>query len=204
MKRLTILVAAIALLLSLPSARAQNNQNSEQGESAQSKDRHGHGADEISGVPPQAPLKIVVVISEYDGTKKITNLPYTLYTTTEGPAKPGNETRKSMRYQVRVPISVGSGFQYQEVGTNIDYGAYALNDTSYQLVFTVDRSWAAMPGNDNNAAVGHLAADQLMVPDFREAFIVVLKSGQTVEGASATDPVTGHVLKVDVTLTVLK
>lgn len=200
MKPARILLVGLALLVALPAVRAQNTSEGQK------------------EAPPEVPLRIQVVISEFDGSKKISSLPYALYTVTAGPGGPGRGTRESMRYGVRVPISTGSfqagvgtkgtplvntQFQYQQVGTNIDYGAYAGDGGNYQLVFMIDRSWL---GTENEAAVksGGLAPGQPILPTFRDQFTVMMRNGETKEGASAVDPITGHVLKVDVTLTVLK
>ena len=197
---LIVLLAALTISVPAYSQTPFGKGNKPQTEMA---NNNGHEAE----APAAVPLKILVVISEYDGTKKVASLPYTLYTVTERHNEPN---RKSMRYHVRVPIATGSGevntqFQYQDLGTNIDYDAYVLSDDRYQVVLWVDHSWSAMPGSENKI-LGHptFAPGQPMIPDFRDNFVVVLKNGQTVEGASAVDPVTGHVLKVDVTLTVLK
>lgn len=209
MKTAGILI--FAMLMCVAPARGQSGNNHE-GDKQQSTSEAQSGT----------PVKILVVISEFAGTKKIASLPYTLYTVTEGPANPHSVARQSMRYQLHVPVLSGNyptdtasngsarvdyQYRFQDVGTDIDYGAYTVDSDSYELVFTVDRSWASMPGPaDEQTALerGSVLTGQPILPNFRNNFEVVLKNGQTVEGASATDPVSGHVLKVDVTLTVLK
>lgn len=224
MKSSHVLLALLAALIITPVAHGQDSAANQGEQRAEIKNKKGHEVVTVSEAPTGVPLKILVVISEYDGEKKIASLPYTLYTVTEGPSDPHTGTRQSMRYQSRVPIVIGSfqagvgappkgaplvntQYQYQDVGTDIDYGAYSVGTDSYELVFSVDRSWASMPGpaTDQTALErGSALTGQPILPHFRNSFVVVLKNGQTVEGASATDPVSGHVLKVDVTLTVLK
>lgn len=209
MNRVRILLGVLALLIILPSVHGQETSQDQNSDAVHVKDKKGHEIVAISPTPTptEVPLKIQVVISEFDGSKKVSNLPYTLYTVSAGPARPTSGSRQSMRYGVRVPVAVGNGmsFQYENVGTNIDYGAYEASGGDYQLVFTIDRSWLGMPGtDDNNPKVGSVSSSRPLMPTFRDNFTVVLKNGQTVEGVSAVDPVTGHVLKVDVTLTVLK
>lgn len=199
----------LAILICVAAARGQNP-NDHQNEEQQSAPEAKFGT----------PVKILVVISEFDGGNKIGSLPYTLYTVTAGPADPHSGARQSMRYQLHVPILSGNyptepaskgitnyQYRFQDVGTDIDYGAYLVGDDSYELVFTVDRSWASTPGPASKQVAlerGSVLTGQPILPHFRNSFIVVLKNGQTVEGASATDPVSGHVLKIDVTLTALK
>jgi len=207
-------IVIFAMLMCVAPARGQDTNN------PQKKDQES-----ASETQPGTPVKILVVISEFEGAKKIASLPYTLYTLTAGPARPFSPVggpRESMRYQLRIPIVTGS-FQagigtgkeplvntqwtYQDVGTDIDYAAFTVGADSYELAFTVDRSWASVPGSSGQETTSEhvsLSTVQPMLPHFRNSFVVVLKNGQTVEGAAATDPVTGHVLKVDVTLTALK
>lgn len=200
-----------AILMCVAPVRSQNA-NDHQNEKQESAPEMKSGT----------PVKILVLISEFDGGNKIASLPYTLYTVTAGPADPHSDARQSMRYQLHVPILSGNyptgptpngnsrvdyQYRFQDVGTDIDYGAYSVGGDSYELVFTVDRSWASMPGPATKETAlerGSALTGQPILPHFRNNFVVVLRNGQTVEGASATDPVTGHVLKVDVTLTVLR
>ncbi|HLV93797.1 MAG TPA: hypothetical protein VKS44_01285 [Candidatus Acidoferrales bacterium] len=220
MKSLRTALGMLAIVLALPGAYGQNDNGQDKGQTA-TNDKAAH---ELTARPeePGVPLKILVVISEFVGSKKTSSLPYTLYTVSQGPAKPYSGPRNSLRYGVKVPIPAGShDFNYQNVGTNIDYGAYERAGGDYQLVFTIDRSWVGMPDDEKESALqtntgaavrttggGADTSDDRtprpLMPSFRDNFSIVLRNGQTVEGASAVDPVTGHVLKVDVTLTVLK
>lgn len=204
MKPARILLAVLALLVALPMAQAQDATNEQNDHTADIKSKKGHETAAVSQAPAEVPLKILVVISEFAGSKRVSSLPYTLYTTTAGTAGPRRSSTASMRYGVRVPIQMGSNESvYQNVGTDIDYGAYDAGAGDYQLVFTVDRSWVGISGDETNLKAGALPGRPLL-PTFRNNFTLVLRNGQTAEGASAVDPVTGHTLKVDVTLTVLK
>ena len=198
MKRVRIVPVVLAILFVVPAAWVQNAR-------AQEKNGQTATAEKESGTP----LKIQVVISEFDGSKKISSFPYTLHATTEGPAGPHRGATNSMRYGVKVPILVGEhDYTYESVGTNIDYGAYEGTGGNYELVFTVDRSWVGMLGKDDDTlktvSATAVSPGRPLLPTFRNSFTLVLGNGQTAEGVSAVDPVTGHVLKVDVTLTVLK
>lgn len=219
MKSSHVLLALFAALIITPVAHGQDSATNQDEQQTEIKNKKGHEVATVSETPTGVPVKILVVINEFEGEKKIGSLPYTLYTLTEGPAAPfhpGGGLRESMRYQLRIPIVTGSfqagagndkavvnnQYMYQDVGTDIDYAAFTVGADSYELAFTVDRSWASVPdssGQQNLLSTGHP-----LLPHFRNNFVVMLKDGQTVEGASAADPVSGHVLKVDVTLTVLK
>lgn len=222
MKSSHVLLALFAALIITPVAHGQDSATNQDEQQTEIKNKKG---DEVTTVS-EIPVKILVVINEFEGAKKIATLPYTLYTLSAGPGSPFRHPvqgpRESMRYQLRIPIVTGTyqggasakgsplvntQYQFQDVGTDIDYTARTLPNDSYELDFTVDRTWASMPGAANDEVAlerGSVVTGQPILPHFRNSFVVVLKNGQTVEGASATDPVSGHVLKVDVTLTVLK
>jgi hypothetical protein len=92
-----------------------------------------------------------------------------------------------------------SDFQYRNVGTNIDCGATDFADGSYQLSLSVENS-SALTGVGSKDELGG-------APLFRrfETYIdPILRDGQTIQTVAATDPVTGEVVKIDVTLNVVK
>jgi hypothetical protein len=178
-----VIVAATWVLLGLPTVFAQEKSGPE--------------------APPEVPLKVQVVLTEFDGTQKISSLPYTLNMLGTGP---NNQRAAHLRFGVKVPIATGvSSFTYEDVGTNIDGDAVLGKDGQYRLDLTVDRSSVTMPNNGADWKPGQsYTSTEPLIRSFRENFTVVVKDGQTVQGTSAVDPVTGHVLKVDVTLNVLK
>jgi len=214
-----VLLALAAVLALLPSTRGQEKQGSQKDQGATPipapvldvETKKEHEAATGSEGSPQVPLKIQVVISEFDGTKKVSSLPYTLYTMGVQPGEghhPGQ-----LRYNIRVPIGSPTNYNSQNVGTNVDCTAYVQDTTAYRLEFRVNRTWVslleptekeAMVRGITTAEPGNAPVLPPPVPSFDDDFAVVLKNGQTVEGASAVDPVTGHVLKIEVTLTVLK
>ena len=49
-----------------------------------------------------------------------------------------------------------------------------------------------------------VAGDIPSFRSFRTSFSVMLRDGQTTQHTSATDPVTGEVIRIDVTLNVMK
>lgn len=158
---------------------------------------------------PQVPLKIDIVIAREAGTKKISRLPYSLWVTAN--REPARET--SLRMGVQVPVvqnvftstkdeggakTPTQSYSYRNVGTNIDCLATSTGDGRYAVAITLsDSGIQAGPGENQPAGV----------PAFREftsRFYLLLKDGQSATYTSATDPVTGETLKVDVTLNVLK
>ncbi len=144
------------------------------------------------------PLKVGIVLSEYDGAKKISSLPYTLAANT-GPG-PGTH----LRLGVRLPIQTGQGqFQYQDVGTNIDCSARAMPNGAYKLDITVGRSSVYLAGTQKTGAGLQVKGQEPAVRQFSVSTTLILHNGQTDESTVATDPVDGHQVRVSATLHVV-
>jgi hypothetical protein len=144
--------------------------------------------------PAVIPLRIQVVFSEYDGEKKVTNLPYTFTVNAdERRARPGSQIRTG----ARIPIaSAKDQYVYVDVGTNVDCSATLQDDGRYKLQMALERS-SVSP--DSQPAGGNP-----VLRTFRIDLNPVLKDGQSVESIVSTDPMNGHVYHVSVTLNVLK
>lgn len=158
------------------------------------------------------PLKLQVVLTEYDGTKKIGSLPYTIsLTAMVDPKQRGEYTR--LRDGVRVPILTASktgenSMQYIDVGMNIDAHAARADADTYNVELAIERSSVVIRAENNQAkewAPGDPSpGPQPVIRNFRSAFTTLLHEGHGAEATVSADPVTGHVLKVEVSLTVLK
>ena len=151
-------------------------------------------------------LRLQVVIAEYDGEKKISNLPYTLLVTTGDTHERG--LRASIRMGLRVPIATSSTqFQYQDVGTNLDGSASKTEDGRFNLHLGVERSstYSSNAGHATGTTTGSEAlANQPVIQQFRNELDVIVRDGQTIQTTVATDPVSGRVTKVEVTANVVK
>jgi hypothetical protein len=150
------------------------------------------------------PLKVTVVFNEFDGEKKLSSLPYVLFLMNSPPRFVG-----VVRMGVRVPIWTGSkdsAITYQDVGTNLDCVAQLTEDGRYALELTVDRSSAypASTSTDERSSEPQRFSEHPLLRTFRANFSIMLRDGQTTQSIVATDPLNGHVIKVDVTLNVLK
>jgi hypothetical protein len=152
------------------------------------------------------PVKIQVVLSEYDGERKITNLPYSFLIDSEG----GLSTPYStfMRVGVRVPVP-GGGKEGQtsfvDVGSNIDCGVKTEDDGRFTVRLSFERSSLYFQGRgDEKGTIKTLDSGQPYIPTIRAQSLVVLKDGQTLEALTATDPLNGHVFRINVTLNVQK
>lgn len=164
------------------------------------------------------PLKITVVFSEYEGDKKIGSLPYVLnHNATRG------NSRTSLRMGLRVPIvtnareaaagSAAPTVQYHNVGTDIDClvtnreGVFQLHlELRRSSVYTPDAGVpGGVPGGTKGQEVEILGArTNPIIREFSGAVDALLRDGQSVQTTMATDPVSGRVLRVDVTLNVIK
>lgn len=197
MKRAVIAVLLIVLAIAVPSLRSQD------------KAKSTEGAKPAEPPAPQIiPLRVQVVFIEYDGDKKVSNLPYTLLVNANerGP-------QAAVRMGLRVPIETSSSgaadrhFQYQDVGTNLDGSATMIEDGKFNLRLNVEKSSLYTPGSgEKRATVGgnEILAGQPIFQSFRSQVNLLVRDGQTIQSTVATDPVTGRVLKVEVTLNVIK
>jgi hypothetical protein len=154
------------------------------------------------------PLRVQIVLADYDGEKKISSLPYTLLVNA---AKP-REGKASIRMGLRVPVFVSGSengpkqFQYQDVGTNLDGWAGKTDDGGFDLHLVVERSFVysstlqKSSGVDGTPAVG----TQPVIQQFKTEFDALIRDGQTLQSTMATDPVSGRVTKVEVTVNKVK
>jgi hypothetical protein len=151
-------------------------------------------------------LKVQIVVSRYQGEKKISSQPYTLSVTANGP-------RATLRMGTQVPVPLGPTvagpdgkappvmYNYKDVGASIDCVARTLDDGRYRLELSMDDSSVAGEEQSSQLSVKG-------VPQFRSFRIsgetAVLRDGQSTQLTSAAEKVTGEVVKVDVTLNVVK
>ena len=159
------------------------------------------------GVAADVPLKIQIVLSRYQGEKKISSIPYTM--TVIAPSGGKSETTK-LRLGIDVPVpqavfNQGSAtpttsYNYRNVGTSIDCTARALDGGVYRLDVILSDSAVFMPDQGIKSGVSGVPTLRTYTSNFN----VLVKDGQTAQQTAATDPVSGEVLRVDVTLTVLK
>ena len=165
--------------------------------------------------PPPIPLKVTVLLSRYQGDKRISSMPYVLGVMASGW---GAGPKTTLRMGVEVPVATmrisGDGktapvssYNYRDVGTNIDCGASFEESSAglFRLALTVSDSSL---GLDTPKSAGSAGSSVLSdVPTFRNfnsSFTALLRDGQTMQYTSATDPVTGEVMKIDVTVAVMK
>jgi len=160
------------------------------------------GLAEEKSPPPDVPLRLTVVLNEYDGSTKLSSLPYIM------PCKATSHHEPSvLRMGFQVPYVTGDNqIQYRSVGTNIDCGSAPPDErggfmiglgVEHEVVYRSGPNGELRPGAPGNGApvTGGVHAT------LRD---LLLHDGQTVNALTATDPVSGHVWKVEVTLNVVK
>jgi hypothetical protein len=153
------------------------------------------------------PLKVQFVLQRVQGEKKISSMPYTL-----GVLANGRQT--SMRMGITVPVtqsvfapSKGDGtssapmssYTYRDVGTNIDCSAVEAPGGGYSLNITVEDS--SIQAEGDKTKVGR---DAPIFRRFNASFSMLLRDGQTMQYMSVTDPLSGEVMRIDVTLNLAK
>jgi hypothetical protein len=157
---------------------------------------------------PTVPLKVQVIIKEYKGANEVSSLPYTVSVT----ASDQYSGSSRLRMRLHVPAAAGTNgqFSYQNVGTDIDCRGKILGRGLFEIELTVERSSlypATAAGSapaSNGPALSGIAAHQPIISSFLTDLHLVMRDGETIESTMATDPVSGRVLKVDVTLHVVK
>jgi hypothetical protein len=156
-------------------------------------------------VKVSTPVKVQIVFTEYDGEKKISSMPYAF--TVISDEKVGGNYSTSLRTGIRVPIELESKDQkttYLDIGTNIDCGVRTEDDGRFHVYLIFDRS--ALHPNKSSEGERLVASPggQPVIRQFRTSENLMLKDGQSSENLLSTDPLTGHTLRVTVTINVQK
>jgi hypothetical protein len=197
MKKTAIAIAMLFLVLSAPLfvIRAQDKASSE--------------AKPKPEPVASTPIRLQFVLTEFENDKKVKSLPYTiLYNATHNVDLQSDFTR--MRIGVRLPVIQGnSQYEFEDIGTNLDCRAVRHEDGKFLVDFFIEHSWAegardvvmsSTPRQDAGADL----FKQPVIGNIRRGQILYLRDGQTIETTAATDPISGRVFHIDVTLNVVK
>lgn len=197
MKKAALALLLCGLIVSATCVRAQDKPKSETADKADKK---------VEEKIPAISLRVQAVFNDYDGDKKIASLPYTLLISTGSPGL------SSIRMDLRVPIPFGDGSERvttYDINTNIDGRADRMEDGRYKLHLNLDRTSVYSPNKgtallDTNGSATNEKVAAPVIQMFRTAVDLLMRDGQTIQSTVATDPLSGHVIKVDVTLNVVK
>ncbi len=107
---------------------------------------------------------------------------------------------------LQVPIQIStkdspSNVVFKDVSNNVDCSAHSLADARFHVRCTIEQT-SVYQGSGETGSLSISSTPVLRM--FRSDESLILKDGQTTQLTSATDPVSGEALKVDVTLNVLK
>lgn len=145
-----------------------------------------------------------VVLSRYDGDRKLASMPYTLMVNAGD-----RDNRATLRMGVALPVTgvsaSGPTVTVHDIGTNMECTASPVDDGRFRISLAVNHS--SVYENDQKplqAAVPRPGDTAQLVRSFTSSLFVLLRDRETAQSIAATDPVTGEVMKIDVTLSVVK
>lgn len=171
------------------------------------------------GVKPvqNIPLEIQVVISRYQGDKRISSLPYVLSLKSSPISQRRGDYGAVLRLGSRVPIRTQmfappptdakpttpvTSVNYENVGTNIDVGATALEDGRFEVTITINESSVVTDPQDLKATP--VIDSHPVFRSYQSTNTLFVKEGATTQFTAASDRVSGEVVRVEVKLTVVK
>ena len=172
----------------------------------------------IAKVGDLVPLKVVIVVSRYQGEKKVSSLPYTLLVNANDLDQelPGMQNPHVARLRTGASVPVPSmaspkgtpvqgpfgPVQYKSIGTNIDCSARSTDDGRFRLDISIEDSSVYAEGQSAQGVPKF--SDIPSFRSFQTSNALILKDGQSTEFTAAADRITGDVTKVVVTVTVVK
>jgi hypothetical protein len=193
MTKFLFAVAFVTLVLLAPSLRAQ--------EKSQEKSAEKQKAEERTKL--NIPVKVQLAFTELDGDKKVSSMPYSFIAVATDVN--GRYEGTSIRNGVRIPVETDSKDQkisYMDIGSNVDCRTTVDDEGRFHLSVVFERSALySASGEDKNISHPEGAP---VIRSFRANENFILRDGQTSESVLSTDPFTGHVLRVSITLNVIK
>ncbi len=171
------------------------------------------GIPSLAESKPIVPLKVDVVVSRYQGDKKVSSLPYTL-TVNANDRYFGDLVTARLRTGATVPVpSVTPGkdspiqgglgpVTYKQIGINIDCTAQSTEDGRFRVSVSIEDTSVYADGQTAQGVPK--LSDIPSFRTFQSSNALLFKDGQTAQFTAAADRITGEVTKVDVTVTVIK
>jgi hypothetical protein len=174
------------------------------------------------GAPvPSTQLRVDVVMTRYQGERKVASTPNSFILPAYPRDTPENKHPKSeLRMGVEVPIPVttfsaasgekggtlapATSFQYRNVGTNMQCRAREVGDGVYEISLVLEASTVYAGGEADAPYEAQAPGGRTMFRTFNVSLRPLLRDGETVETVASADPVTGEVVKVSVSMKVVK
>ena len=159
--------------------------------------------EKAAGPKPATPLTLQVVFSRYQGDKKVASAPYSF------PLNANEHTPAKLRMGINVPLRTEvkdspSNIVYKSVGNNMDCTAETADGGRFRVRCSLEQSSIYSSGPGDRMYGAAVDGPPPLLRTFNTEATLYLRDVQTGQYAMATDPVTGEVLKVEVTLTVIK
>lgn len=166
------------------------------------------------GVP--VTLKLTIVIARYNGEKKVGSLPFQVMVIPGAlPERDGDRTELQTGARIPVPTTTfaaaspgglpnqpQTSYSYQQFGTNISASARGVDGTAYNIGLNVTDSQLLSESPEQVQYAQGLRMPRYQ--SFTSSNRLILRDGQTVQYTAATDKTSGEVIKLDVTLNVIK
>jgi len=225
MMRVSLLSLVVVMLIPVPGT-AQEKPKPPEAPVAPEGARAGEAAKADKPAAAPAPirgsrpgqLRVQVVLTRTQGERKISSAPYSFLVSTDAQSNQRWSTKVKMGVEIPVPVAqipapdsgksgAFTSFQYRNVGTNIDCGAQALGDGLYQLRLNIENS-SVYQGPESRAsgasAENPIAPDRPLFRSFWVDMNTIVRDGESVQTVASSDPVTGEVVKIEVTVNAVK
>ena len=150
-------------------------------------------------------LKLSVVISRVNGEKKIANLPFAVMVLPSMAAGRMGEAT-SLQTGAEVPVSTTTmsagkepvaSYQYRSVGTHLSVQAGNAGNGQFTIQLTVSDSQIMSDPPDAAIRLPRFGS-------FTSQNRLLLRDGQSVQYVAASDKISGDVIRLDVTMNVIK
>jgi hypothetical protein len=148
-------------------------------------------------------LRVRFVLSKYQGDKKLSNHPHDLSVSATGGStqlRIGGDVPFRATNVKPTDDKTAIPYNFRTIGTSIDCSAAVADSGSFRLVVTVSDD--SISYSDDKTPEGLSGVPRFRT--FRVTNTLLLRDGQTTQMTTSTDPITGEVMRVDVTLNVQK
>jgi len=161
------------------------------------------------GTRPVIPLDVQVVISRYQGEKRISSLPYLLAVNANSAGIAQLTIGSEVPVQTTTFQPIGDNktsqplrsYNYRNVGTSISSSAQSTEDGRFELELSIDESSVGVNAFQSG---GTPATEMPVFKSYKTRNKLLLRDGQSRQFTAATDRVSGETIRIEVTLTVVK